>query len=56
VNPSDKLRAVPKAAPPLFDSRTLRTDGKFSFEFKTPGTYHYFCKAHPEMTGKIIVK
>jgi plastocyanin len=44
------------AAPPLFDSKTLRTDDKFSFEFKTPGTYDYFCKAHPNMTGKVIVK
>ena len=45
-----------KAAPPLFDSKTLHTDDKFSFEFKTPGTYDYFCKPHPYMTGKVIVK
>jgi plastocyanin len=44
------------AAPPLFDSKTLQADGKYSFEFKTPGTYDYFCKAHPSMTGRIIVK
>jgi plastocyanin len=45
-----------KVGPLLFDSKTLHTDDKFSFEFKTPGTYGYFCKAHPDMTGKVIVK
>jgi plastocyanin len=48
--------ATGSASPPPFDSRTLDTDGKFSFEFKTPGTYDYFCKLHPQMTGKIVVK
>ena len=57
VNTDDVAHTVTsKAAPPLFDSKTLHTDDKFSFEFKTPGTYDYFCKAHPDMTGKVIVK
>jgi plastocyanin len=57
VNTDDVAHTVTsKAAPPLFDSKTLHTDDKFSFEFKTPGTYDYFCKAHPYMTGKVIVK
>ena len=57
VNTDDVVHTVTsQAAPPLFDSKTLHTDGKFSFEFKTPGTYDYFCKAHPSMTGKVIVK
>jgi plastocyanin len=57
VNTDDVAHTVTStAALPLFDSRTLRTDDKFSFEFKTPGTYDYFCKAHPDMTGKVIVK
>jgi plastocyanin len=43
-------------SPPLFDSKALDTDDKFEFEFKTPGTYDYFCKPHPHMTGKVIVK
>jgi plastocyanin len=34
----------------------LDKDDKFSYEFKTPGTYDYFCRLHPHMTGKIIVK
>ena len=57
VNTDDVAHTVTStAAPQLFDSKTLRTDDKFSFEFKTPGTYDYFCKAHPDMTGKVIVK
>jgi plastocyanin len=57
VNADDVVHTVTsKAAPPLFDSRTLHTGDTFSFEFKTPGTYDYFCKAHPYMTGKVIVK
>ena len=57
VNTDDVAHTVTsKAAPPLLDSKTLHTDDKFSFEFKTPGIYDYFCKAHPDMTGKVIVK
>ncbi len=57
VNTDDVAHTVTsKAATPLFDSKTLYTDDKFSFEFKTPGTYDYFCKPHPYMTGKVIVK
>ncbi len=39
-----------------FLSPTLDTDEKFSFTFKEPGTYDYFCTIHNHMTGKIIVK
>lgn len=41
---------------PLFDSKALDTDDKFSFTFNTPGTYPYYCKVHPHMTGVITVK
>jgi plastocyanin len=39
-----------------FKSKALDTDEKFSFTFRDPGTYEYFCSVHPKMTGKIIVK
>ena len=39
-----------------FKSQALDTDEKFSFTFRDPGTYEYFCSVHPKMTGKIIVK
>ena len=48
--------ATSSSSPPVFDSKTLDKDDKFSYEFKTPGTYDYFCRLHPHMTGKIIVK
>jgi plastocyanin len=48
--------ATSKASPTLFDSKTLDKDDKFSFQFNTPGTYDFFCKFHPTMTGRVIVK
>ncbi len=39
-----------------FNSKTLDNGDRFSQEFKTPGTYNYYCALHPKMTGKIIVK
>ena len=38
-----------------FRSKTLDTDGRFSFTFMTPGQYDYFCSLHPHMVGKIVV-
>jgi plastocyanin len=39
-----------------FTSQPLDTDGNFTYQFNTPGTYEYFCALHPRMTGKIIVQ
>jgi plastocyanin len=44
------------ASPPAFDSGALDTDDTFSFTFAAPGTYPYFCKVHPHMTGMVVVK
>jgi plastocyanin len=48
--------ATAKGESPLFDSDALDTDAKFSFTFSAPGTYVYYCKVHPHMTGTVIVK
>jgi plastocyanin len=48
--------ATSSVKPRTFDSGALDTDGTFSFVFKAPGTYDYFCAVHPHMTGKVIVK
>ena len=48
--------ATSSVKPRVFDSKTLDTDATFSFVFKAPGTYEYFCAVHPHMTGKVIVK
>ncbi len=39
-----------------FASRVLDTDERFSFTFRDPGTYEYYCSVHPHMTGKIVVQ
>ncbi len=37
------------------DSSVLSSSQSWSNRFDTPGTYDYYCKIHPEMTGTIIV-
>jgi plastocyanin len=39
-----------------FRSKTMDTDGTFSFTFTAPGEYKYFCSLHPHMTGTIKVE
>jgi 3',5'-cyclic-AMP phosphodiesterase len=39
-----------------FSSPVLDTDQAFSFRFQEPGSYPYFCKIHPTMTGTIVVE
>jgi plastocyanin len=57
VNHDDVPHTVTSTNKPrMLDSPSLDTDDKFTFEFKKPGTYDYFCAVHPKMTGKIIVK
>ena len=48
--------ATSKDKPPAFDSKALDTDDTYSFTFSKPGTYQYYCKVHPHMTGTVIVK
>ena len=39
-----------------FDSGHLAFGADFSYTFDEPGTYHYFCRPHPRMTGTIVVE
>lgn len=39
-----------------FDSGLLESGQTFSFTFREPGTYEYWCTLHPEMLGRIIVR
>ena len=48
--------ATSKDDPQTFDSGALDTDDKFSFTFTKPGTFIYYCKVHPHMTGTVTVK
>ena len=38
-----------------FRSKTMDTDGTFSFTFTEAGEYKYFCSLHPHMTGSVKV-
>lgn len=40
----------------LFSSPVLDTNQTFQFTFRNAGEYPYFCKLHPRMTGKVIVR
>jgi plastocyanin len=40
----------------VFKSKVLDTDEKFSYTFRKPGTYPYYCTIHPKMTGKVVVQ
>jgi plastocyanin len=44
------------SATKVFSSAGLDEGGTFSYTFTSPGTYSYYCKLHPHMTGSIIVK
>ena len=39
-----------------FRSKTMDTDGTFTFTFAAPGEYKYFCSLHPHMTGIVKVE
>jgi plastocyanin len=39
-----------------FRSKTMDTDGTFSFTFAAAGEYKYFCSLHPHMTGVVKVE
>ena len=39
-----------------FDSGKLKRGESYSFTFKHPGTYKYYCKIHPEMKGTVTVR
>ena len=38
-----------------FASGFFAKNGTYSFTFKQPGTYTYFCKRHPSMAAKVTV-
>jgi len=44
------------SATKVFSSAGLDQGGVFAYTFTNPGTYPYYCKLHPHMTGMIVVK
>ena len=39
----------------VFDGDLPDASSGFTFTFDEPGTYAYFCRVHPSMTGEVIV-
>jgi plastocyanin len=54
TNHDDIPHAVVSAG--KYRSKTLDTDGTFSFTFTSAGDYKYFCSLHPHMTGTVKVE
>lgn len=42
--------------PAVFDSGNLGANQSFSFKFDSTGTFAYYCKIHPSMTGSVVVQ
>jgi plastocyanin len=55
VNHDDQPHTV-TSAENVFASPALDTDDKFSYTFAKAGEYPYYCKIHPKMTGKVVVR
>ena len=53
-NKDGVIHTVTASAGP-FDSGVMATDGVFTFTFKSPGTFEYFCDIHPFMKGAVVV-
>jgi plastocyanin len=57
VNKDDEPHtATSSEKPKRFDSGVLDTAQAYSFVFSEAGSFPYFCKLHPHMTGVIVVK
>jgi len=57
VNKDDEPHsATSSEKPKRFDSGVLDSAQSFSFTFQEPGSFAYFCKLHPHMTGVIVVE
>lgn len=66
VHPGDEVTWINKDSDPhtvtsddhgkTFRSLVLDPGQKFSWTFRAPGTFAYYCTVHPYMQGKITVK
>lgn len=51
----DSVSHTVTAASGKFDSGIINRDKNFSYTFKDPGTYDYYCTIHPYMKAQVIV-
>jgi plastocyanin len=57
VNKDDEPHsATSSEKPKRFDSGVLDSDKTYSFSFTEKGSFSYFCKLHPHMTGIVEVR
>ena len=57
VNKDDEPHsATSSEKPKRFDSGVLDSDQSFSFTFTEQGSFSYFCKLHPHMTGIVEIR
>jgi len=57
VNKDDEPHsATSSEKPKRFDSGVLDSDKTYSFTFTEKGSFSYFCKLHPHMTGIVEVR
>jgi plastocyanin len=54
--PHTVTSGTPGSPTGVFDSGALNQGDSFSFTFQQPGTYEYFCRLHPSMRGRILVR
>ncbi|MFD8499602.1 plastocyanin/azurin family copper-binding protein [Amycolatopsis sp. NPDC059657] len=47
---------VTTSAPAAFRSPKLTQGQSWSYTFRTPGTYSYYCSVHPDMRAQIVVQ
>ncbi len=58
INGDDKSHTVTEGNPPIsgeWGSPFIATGDQFEYQFKKPGSFDYWCRVHPFMTGTIRV-
>lgn len=53
---SDSVSHTATSDDEAWDSDTMASGSEFSFTLDEVGTFSYFCKIHPSMTGSIVVE
>jgi len=56
VNHDDVPHALTGMERIFDDSKAFDTGERYSLRFDTSGTYDYFCRIHPVMTGQVVVR
>jgi plastocyanin len=56
VNADDVPHLIVSADQRFKPSNALDTNDQYTLTFDQPGSYPYFCRIHPKMTGRIVVE